>query len=232
MCSRAARRRSSTARSRRPRRSSPATGSGRSARSTRRSSGPSAARRPRRLRSVLEIRPFFEMEDFDAGRLAGDLAKEQELSSGPGEPERLTDRAAGARWRLDGPSRSSGGSSRRGSIASLTRAGPRRRPGRGARAGRVRRGPGAVADRRRAGQARRLADDHRPAPGDRPDPPGAEPRRQVRAAGARASRTRRPADGAVDDPSATTCSRWCSPPATRCCRASRGSRSRCGCSAG
>ena len=102
--------------------------------------------------------------------------------------------------------------------------GPGRRAGRGARAGRVR--------RRRSSSGRRpgvpdnparLADGDRQAPGDRPDPARAEPGRQVRGARARAhrrgGRTRR-----RRQPSATTCSPSSSSRATRCCRASRGSR--------
>ena len=77
--------------------------------------------------------------------------------------------------------------------------GPGRRPGRGARAGRVRRGPRAVAHGRRPGQARCLVDDDRQAPGDRRDPTGAEPRRQVRLL-AHYLADEAPADGIVEDP--------------------------------
>ena len=82
----------------------------------------------------------------------------------------------------------------------------------------------------RPGPARCLADGHGTAPGDRPDPAGAEPGRQVRAAGARPDRRRERRPRSSTSPSATTCCRWSSSPATRCCRASRGSRSPSGCS--
>ena len=63
-------------------------------------------------------------------------------------------------------------------IAGLTRMVARRRPGRGAGAGRAGRGAGAVARERRPGQPGRLADGHRQAPGDRP----VAPRRAARSA--------------------------------------------------
>ena len=138
-------RRSSTGRSPRPRRSSPATGSGRSARSTRPSSGPSAARRPpgcapcwRSGRSS-RWRTSRKVVSPEIARRRSRRIVRPGLEDASDE-ERGDDRRA---------------TDRRGHLADRVAAahrlahppGPGRRAGRGARAGRVRRGAGAVADR-------------------------------------------------------------------------------------
>ena len=149
-------------------------------------------------RQVLEVRPIFSAEDFGAeytddlaaqdARLAEEIkarhgARRNRLgqlrSGGPGarHPSHHRSRLADGRTAPDRHARS---------------AGPRCRTGRGAGPGRVRAGPGAVAGARHPGQPRRLADRDGQAQGDRRDPAGAGPGRQVRPVGGRVRPDRRP----------------------------------------
>ena len=187
------------------------------ARSRRRSSGPSAARRPRQLRSVLEIRPIFEMEDFGDECHAGVCASGRRrsrtrinASSTPAAEPMDARRTVEAIWRIESPRL----------IASLTRlvrdVGLAEELAQDAFVA----GARAVAAARRPGQARCLADGHRQAQGDRPDPAraGAATRSTRRSPSTLRAARRRPDAGSPTTPSATTCSRWCSSRATRCSR--------------
>ncbi len=164
----------------------------------RRSSGPSAAppTRSTAARQVLEVRPLFELEDFAETVDAETLARSEELqgSSQPAAPDGPAADHRGDLAHRVGPPRSP-----RWSDWSATSALAEDLP-----PGGVRRGHGALADRRPAAESRRLAADHGPAQGDRPDPARETlPRREVRAAGQRAAhragRRRRLTDTVDDD---------------------------------
>ena len=231
--SRAGRRPSSTARSPRPRSSSPASGSGRSSRIdeavewVRRCPDPMPGEE-----SEIEIRPFFEAEDFGKEFTAG--AARPESSAHRGERGRPSAR------RRERPRRAG----HRGGLAHRVRPadrrararGPRRRPRRGPRPGRA------------GHRARALAGDGHPRqPGRVAHGDGQEPRHRSAApaadAGAQARRARGRGVGLVrrrrptsrprsTRTSATTCCGSSSSPATRCSRPRRGWRSPCGSSAG